>query len=89
MGLVFGLAKGFTLDLSGYYKDVKNLIQRVVYIDTNDNLYETTGNRDYADVRGFSLRLNKKARVPVGFRTLSLLRRHGQKLLADGAQPDY
>ncbi len=60
VGLVFGLAKGFTLDLSGYYKDVKNLIQRVVYIDANDNLYETTGNRDYADVRGFSLRLNKR-----------------------------
>lgn len=60
VGLVFGFARGFTLDVSGYYKDVKNLIQRIVYIDANDNLYETTGNRDYADIRGFSLRLNKK-----------------------------
>ena len=60
VGLVLGITRGFTLDLSGYYKDVKNLIQRVVYIDSNDNLYETLGNRDYANIRGFSLRLNKR-----------------------------
>ena len=60
VGLVLGVARGFTLDVSGYYKDVKNLIQRVVYIDSNDNLYETLGNRDYANIRGFSLRLNKR-----------------------------
>ena len=60
VGLVLGVARGFTLDISGYYKDVKNLIQRVVYIDSNDNLYESLGNRDYANIRGFSLRLNKR-----------------------------
>ena len=60
VGLVLGVARGFTLDVSGYYKDVKNLIQRVVYIDSNDNLYESLGNRDYANIRGFSLRLNKR-----------------------------
>ncbi|MDE2646589.1 MAG: carboxypeptidase regulatory-like domain-containing protein [Bacteroidota bacterium] len=60
VGLVLGIASGFTLDVSGYYKDVKNLIQRVVYIDSNDNLYESLGNRDYANIRGFSLRLNKR-----------------------------
>lgn len=60
VGLVLGIARGFTLHVSGYYKDVKNLIQRVVYIDANDNLYETLGNRDYADIRGFSLRLNRR-----------------------------
>lgn len=60
VGLVLGIARGFTLDVSGYYKDVKNLIQRVVYIDSNDNLYESLGNRDYANIRGFSLRLNKR-----------------------------
>jgi len=60
VGLVLGVASGFTLEVSGYYKDVKNLIQRVVYIDANDNLYESLGNRDYANIRGFSLRLNKR-----------------------------
>lgn len=60
VGLVLGIARGFTLHVSGYYKDVKNLIQRVVYIDANDNLYETLGNRDYANIRGFSLRLNRR-----------------------------
>ena len=66
VGLVLGVARGFTLDVSGYYKDVKNLIQRVVYIDSNDNLYESLGNRDYANVRGFSLRLNKRRGVVSG-----------------------
>ena len=66
VGLVLGVARGFTLDVSGYYKDVKNLIQRVVYIDSNDNLYESIGNRDYAGIRGFSLRLNKRRGVVSG-----------------------
>ncbi len=66
VGLVLGVARGFTLDMSGYYKDVKNLIQRVVYIDTNDNLYESLGNRDHANVRGFSLRLNKRQGIISG-----------------------
>ena len=66
VGLVLGLSRGFTLDVSGYYKDVKNLIQRVVYIDTNDNLYETLGNLDHANIRGFSLRLNKRQGIVSG-----------------------
>ena len=66
VGLVLGVARGFTFDVSGYFKDVKNLIQRVVYIDANDNLYESVGNRDYANVRGFSLRLNKRQGVVSG-----------------------
>ena len=66
VGLVLGVARGFTLDVSGYFKDVKNLIQRVVYIDANDNLYESLGNRDYANIRGFSLRLNKRQGVLSG-----------------------
>ena len=66
VGLVLGVSRGFTLDVSGYYKDVKNLIQRVVYIDANDNLYETLGNRDYANIRGFSLRLNKRRGIISG-----------------------
>ena len=60
VGLVLGLNKAITLNVSGYYKDVRNLIQRVVYVDANDNLYETLGNRDYADIRGFSLRLSRR-----------------------------
>lgn len=65
VGLVVGLGDGFTLDASGYYKDVKNLVERVIYRDQNGQ-YESMINRDYADVRGFNLRLNKRRGVLAG-----------------------
>lgn len=66
VGLVLGLMQGFTLDASGYYKDVKNLVERVVYLSESGRLYESLINRDYADIRGFSVRLNKRSGITSG-----------------------
>jgi len=55
-----GLCEGFTLDVSGYYKDVKNLIQAANYTNRDSHSYTTYVNRDYADIRGFRIALNKR-----------------------------
>lgn len=60
VGISQGLGDGFTLDVSGYYKDIKNLIERVYYVDVQQTTYETYANRDYADSRGFRISLNKR-----------------------------
>ncbi len=58
IGVMQGLGEGFTLDISGYYKDVKNLVEMAIF--TSDQSYETYFNRDYADIRGFRIALTKK-----------------------------
>jgi outer membrane receptor protein involved in Fe transport len=61
IGIMQGLGEGFTFDVSGYYKDVKNLIQQVTYSDISTGTsYNTYANLDYADIRGFRFSLNKK-----------------------------
>ena len=60
VGVMQGFGDGFTLDVSGYYKDVKNLIESVVYTDRGGRTYNTFANRDYADIRGFRVSLNKR-----------------------------
>ncbi len=61
VGVVQGLGAGFTLDVSGYYKDVKNLIQQANFIDDRAG-YQVSSyfNTDYADIRGFRVALNKR-----------------------------
>ncbi|KPL06789.1 TonB-dependent receptor, partial [bacterium SM23_57] len=61
VGVVQALGEGFTLDISGYYKDVKNLIQRSNFIDERAG-YQVSSyfNLDYADIRGFRIMLNKR-----------------------------
>ena len=61
IGVVQSLGKGFTLDVSGYYKDVKNLIQQSDFIDERAGyLVSSYFNLDYADIRGFRIVLNKR-----------------------------
>ncbi len=61
VGLTQGLGEGFTLDVSGYYKDVKNLIQQAIFtVKPADPGYRTFVNRDYADIRGFHLTLTNR-----------------------------
>jgi outer membrane receptor protein involved in Fe transport len=60
VGVTQGLGEGFTLDVSGYYKDVANLIQLANFYDSQNFSYQTFVNRDYADIRGFSLSLRKR-----------------------------
>ncbi len=61
IGVVQALGEGFTLDVSGYYKDVKNLIQQADFIDARAG-YQVSSyfNLDYADIRGFRVKLNKR-----------------------------
>jgi outer membrane receptor protein involved in Fe transport len=62
VGVMHGFGDGFTLDLSGYYKDVKDLIQQSTFIGNgNTGSFTTYVNRDYADIRGFRIVLNKRS----------------------------
>lgn len=61
IGVVQALGEGFTLDISGYYKDVKNLIQQSDFVDEQAGyLVSSYFNLDYADIRGFRVSLNKR-----------------------------
>jgi outer membrane receptor protein involved in Fe transport len=48
----------FLVDLTGFYKDIRNTI-RTVTIETPQAIYRTNGNGDYADESGFELSLRK------------------------------
>jgi outer membrane receptor protein involved in Fe transport len=61
IGATEGLVKGLVLDVSGYYKDVKDLIEEAAFTSTNLGLsYNTYFNLDYADIRGFRVALTKR-----------------------------
>ncbi|MFH0991333.1 MAG: TonB-dependent receptor [bacterium] len=68
VGLTQGFGKGFTLDISSYYKDVSNLIERVYFYPAKGALefYETYMNRDYADIRGFRISFNRRSGILTG-----------------------
>ena len=59
VGLVRALPFGFHFDVSAYLKDVSNLIQFAVYEDNSGNRYFTFDNREYADIKGFHLNLER------------------------------
>ncbi len=59
LGVMQGLGEGFTLDVSGYYKDVRNLIEQATFVSSRGS-YTSYFNRDYADIRGFRVALGKR-----------------------------
>ncbi|MDD5582500.1 MAG: TonB-dependent receptor [Candidatus Marinimicrobia bacterium] len=60
IGIVQGFPRfGLSLDVSAYYKDVKNLVQTAYYYDEQQSVYSTYINRDYADIKGFHISLEK------------------------------
>ena len=62
VGVAQGVPGGFTLDVSGYYKDVRNLVQLALFSEsTTDIAYQTFINRDYADIRGFRISLQRRS----------------------------
>lgn len=67
VGIVRALPFGFNLDLSAYLKDVSNLVQDALYIDKSGNLYQTFNNREYADIKGFHVNLEKNYGNLTGF----------------------
>jgi outer membrane receptor protein involved in Fe transport len=68
VGVTQGLGEGFTLDVSGYFKDVKNLVQTAQYFpSSSSNLpYLSYVNLEYASIRGFRLALAKRKGMLTG-----------------------
>ena len=60
VGVAQGLPAGFTLDLSGYYKDVRNLVQLALFSEGAEIPYQSYINRDYADIRGFRVTVQRR-----------------------------
>ncbi|WP_412061768.1 TonB-dependent receptor [Rubrivirga sp. IMCC45206] len=60
VGVAQGLPGGLALDLSGYYKDVRNLVQLAFFSEGVDIPYQSYVNRDYADIRGFRVSLQRR-----------------------------
>lgn len=59
VGLVNAFPYGLKLDVSAYYKDVTNLVETAFYYDEQQSVYQTYRNRDYADIKGFHISLEK------------------------------
>lgn len=47
-------------DVSAYYKDVTDLVQTAYYYDEQQTVYGTYINRDYADIKGFHVSIEKE-----------------------------
>ncbi len=60
-GIVKGLPSlGLTIDVSAYYKDVKNLIETAYFYDEQQAVYRTYINKDYADIKGFHVNIERR-----------------------------
>jgi outer membrane receptor protein involved in Fe transport len=66
LGVTEGLGEGFTVDVSGYYKDIRDLIQQAQFHPISGTPYITYVNRDYADVCGFRVGLSKRSGILSG-----------------------
>jgi hypothetical protein len=61
VGVMQGLGEGFTLDVSGYYRDIKDQVEQALFYDMKAGVsYASFFNRDYADVRGVRVSLAKR-----------------------------
>ena len=85
VGVTQGLGEGFTLDVSGYYKDVRDLLQQAIYSSEQGN-YITYMNRDYADIRGFRLGLAKRRGMLTGTLNYTYGIATGKNSSSDGNQ---
>ena len=90
VGVVQALGEGFTLDISGYYKDVKNLIQQSNFIDERAG-YQVSSyfNLDYADIRGFRITLNKRRGALTGSLNYQFGYATGKSATATAATPIF
>ncbi len=59
IGLVNAFPLGIKLDVSAYYKDVTDLVESAFFYDEQQQVYQTYKNRDYADIKGFHISLEK------------------------------
>jgi outer membrane receptor protein involved in Fe transport len=67
IGVVQALPLGFYLELSAYLKNVSNLVQLAYYTDKDGFVYQTFDNREYADIKGFHINLEKRYGFLRGF----------------------
>jgi outer membrane receptor protein involved in Fe transport len=59
VGLVQAFPLGIKLDVSAYYKDVTDLVETAYFFDEQQSVYRTYINRDYADIKGFHVSIEK------------------------------
>jgi len=61
LGVEYNVRDMFLIHLSGYYKDVRNQTGNIGYRSYDGTVnYSTVENNNYADIRGFELRLDKR-----------------------------
>lgn len=89
VGVTQALMEGLTLDVSGFYKDVKNLIQMANLYDNAQNLYMSYVNRDYADIRGFHIALTQRKGLVTGKLSYNYGVATGKSSTPFNAQPIY
>ncbi|MDP2883544.1 MAG: TonB-dependent receptor [Ignavibacteria bacterium] len=85
IGATQALGEGFTLDISGYYKDVRDLLQQAIYSSKQGN-YVTYVNRDYADIRGFRVGFAKRSGMLTGTLNYTYGVSTGKNSSSDGNQ---
>lgn len=90
IGVMQALGEGFTLDVSGYYKDVKNLLQQANFTDDRaGNLVSSYFNLDYADIRGFRVALTKRRGDLTGSLNYQYSYATGRSATATAATPAF
>jgi len=61
LGVEYNVSNLFLVHLSGYYKDVRDQTGSIQYTNYDGSVdYTTYENNNYADIRGFELRLDKR-----------------------------
>jgi outer membrane receptor protein involved in Fe transport len=89
VGIMQGLIAGFTLDISGYYKDVKNLIEAANFTSNTGLTYSSYYNRDNADIRGVRVALTKRSGLISGSINYQYSVATGKSATADYAPPSF
>ncbi len=90
VGVVQALGEGFTVDVSGYYKDVKHLVQQANFIDQRAG-YQVSSyfNLDYADIRGFAVMVKKRKGALTGSLNYQYGYATGKSATATAATPIF
>ncbi len=90
VGVVQALGEGFTVELSGYYKDVKDLIQQANFVDEREgHQVSSYFNLDYADIRGFRIALNRRRGALTGSVNYQYGYATGKAATATAATPTF
>lgn len=89
VGIMQGLGEGFTIDLSGYYKDVKNLVEAADFTGRTGLSYRSYYNRDNADIRGFRIAFTKKSGIISGSVNYQYSVTTGKSATAEYAPPSF